>query len=229
MAREQLKSLAKKVPEQFISDNGRGWPAMDHTVVSQMLLAKLGGYNFEITHVLRSGTKKDASVEVVTGVIGRLTVEIDGKVVVVEEGGGVENALNQDGDGERVKHAASDALKRCAMRIGLGLHIWSGDHYFLDKLLEREDGSRGRKWGSGGKDHEGASEGSSGAPGPSEVPPPEDVADPKDRMKLAQLIGKAGRDVEKFEEKVGRIDLVSQETCDHWIGVLEDQLKGSSV
>jgi hypothetical protein len=23
------------------------------------------------------------------------------------------------------------------MRLGLGLHLWCGDHYFLDKVLER--------------------------------------------------------------------------------------------
>jgi hypothetical protein len=46
----------------------------------------------------------------------------------------------KDGDGERLKHAASDALKRCAMRLGLGLHIWAQGSYFLDKALEKRNG-----------------------------------------------------------------------------------------
>jgi hypothetical protein len=33
--------------------------------------------------------------------------------------------------------AASDGLKRCAMRLGLGLHLWAGGNYFLDKWLTR--------------------------------------------------------------------------------------------
>jgi hypothetical protein len=35
-----------------------------------------------------------------------------------------------------MKDAASDALKRCAMRMGLGLHLWSQDKYILHTTLE---------------------------------------------------------------------------------------------
>jgi hypothetical protein len=34
--------------------------------------------------------------------------------------------------------ATSDAYKRCAMRLGLGLHLWSKDGYYLSEGLERE-------------------------------------------------------------------------------------------
>jgi len=46
----------------------------------------------------------------------------------------------KDGDGERLKHATSDALKRCAMRVGLGLSIWAQQSYFLDRALDKRDG-----------------------------------------------------------------------------------------
>jgi len=35
-----------------------------------------------------------------------------------------------------MKDAASDALKRCAMRAGLGLHLWSQKKYILHNTLE---------------------------------------------------------------------------------------------
>ena len=40
-------------------------------------------------------------------------------------------------NGSNLKNAASDALKRCAMRLGVGLHLWSQDNYYLDRALEK--------------------------------------------------------------------------------------------
>lgn len=135
--RRQLRSLAKRVPEKYVGGNGRGFDAMDHSVVTQMLLLKIGPYSFEHVETLRSPTKKSPESHVVTGVIMRLSGTIDGEPFSITEAGGVENAGNQDGDGERMKHAMSDALKRCAMRVGLGLHIWAQDLYFMDELLKQ--------------------------------------------------------------------------------------------
>jgi hypothetical protein len=42
-----------------------------------------------------------------------------------------------DNNGSNLKNASSDALKRCAMRLGVGLHLWSQDNYYLDKALEK--------------------------------------------------------------------------------------------
>jgi len=36
-----------------------------------------------------------------------------------------------------LKNASSDALKRCAMRVGVGLHLWSQENYYLDKALKK--------------------------------------------------------------------------------------------
>lgn len=137
---EQLRDLATPVPDQFIGDNGRNLDAMDHSVATQLLLAKLGAFSFEIVKEYYGGGKgQNAKDTDLTGVLGRLTVEIDGREVTVQEPGGVQNVGNIDGNGERAKHAASDSLKRCAMRLGLGLHIWAQDKYFLDKLLDKRE------------------------------------------------------------------------------------------
>lgn len=147
MTETQLQLLARKIPPHFIGDNGRGFDAMDHTVVTQLLLRYLGPYSFEVTEVIYDQPKKGGE-RIVTGVIGKLTVEIDGKKVTISEPGGVENAFNNiDGGGERAKHAASDAIKRCAMRLGMGLHLWAQDKdgnslYFLDKKLKEDAEAR---------------------------------------------------------------------------------------
>lgn len=139
----QLAKLSKRMPKAYIGKNDKGMDAADHTVITQLLHVAVPGWSFEITQVLRSevaeksaksGTKYPGGM-FVTGCIGRLTCSIDGTTVVIEEAGGVELAGMKDGDGERLKHAASDALKRCAMRIGLGLEIWAGDAYFMDKAF----------------------------------------------------------------------------------------------
>ena len=72
------------------------------------------------------------------GGIWRLTCSIDNRQVRVEEVGDVGDVHNWPHDGARLKDAASDALKRCAMRLGLGLHLWAQEHYFLDQQLKAQ-------------------------------------------------------------------------------------------
>lgn len=142
----QMAELAKPFPKKFMGKDDRGNDAVDHTVVTQRLLQVVGPYDLEVKEVLRSqvqgmttrGGKEHPGGLFVTGVIVRLTVEIDGRKVSVEETGGCENAAMKDGDGERMKHAISDAIKRCAMRLGLGLHMWAQENFFLYEVLQRD-------------------------------------------------------------------------------------------
>ena len=70
-----------------------------------------------------------------------MTLEIDGQIVTVEEAGECEQPFNWRTDGARMKDAVSDAVKRCAMAFGVGLHLWAQfegkSEYFLDKQLEK--------------------------------------------------------------------------------------------
>jgi hypothetical protein len=144
----QLRKLAEPIPARYVGANDKGMDAADHTVITQLLHLHAPGWSFEITEVLRSQVPEKTTKNnvypgglFVTGCVGRLTCELDGRVVAIEEAGGVELAGMKDGDGERLKHATSDALKRCAMRLGLGLHIWAQGSYFLDRSLDRRQGS----------------------------------------------------------------------------------------
>ncbi len=142
----QLRQLAAPLPPQFVGKSDRGMDAADHTVITQRLLQVVGPYSFELVEVLRSDaptiTTRNGNEHpgglYVTGVIARLRCHIDGREVSVEEAGGCEQAALKDGDGERMKHAMSDAFKRCAMRLGLGLHIWAQGMYFLDRQLDKD-------------------------------------------------------------------------------------------
>lgn len=152
----QLTEMAKPFPKDFLGKDDRGNDAVDHTVVTQRILQILGPYDLEVKEVLRSDVpamtvnrnkpneRVLAGGHYVTGAVVRLTVTIDGKQVSIDEVGGCENAAMKDGDGERMKHAISDAIKRCAMRLGLGLHMWAQDHYFLHDVLTRDSSPKAK-------------------------------------------------------------------------------------
>lgn len=140
----QLKELSKVFPEKFIHKNPTGFgDYIQHSVIRQRLLSVLGGYSQEVKHIIREKLtdKQGVEKEVITGVILALTVEIDGELVTIEEAGDVEQPFNWKTDGARMKDAISDAVKRCAMALGVGLHLWSQfdgqSEYFLDKQLEK--------------------------------------------------------------------------------------------
>jgi hypothetical protein len=67
-----------------------------------------------------------------------MTVTVDGTRVSVVEAGECDNPQNKKTNGDRLKNAASDAFKRCAMRLGCGLHLWSDD-FFLYGVLQKRD------------------------------------------------------------------------------------------
>ena len=140
----QLYELSRVFPDKFIHKNPTGFgDYIQHSVIRQRLLSVVGAYSQEVKHIIREKLtdKQGKEIEVVTGVILALTVEIDGELVTIEEAGDVEQPFNWRTDGARLKDAVSDAVKRCAMAMGVGLHLWSQfegkSEYFLDKQLEK--------------------------------------------------------------------------------------------
>lgn len=151
----QLHDLSKPFPSKFIHGNPSGGGSyVKHHVVDQRLLQVVGPFDWEKVEIIRgfvpgkapnpNGTSARAKAgtpdlaDAVVGVIWRLTVEIDGRRIVIEEAGDCEEPNNWPHDGARLKDALSDALKRCAMRFGCGLHLWSQDEYFLFSRLGEE-------------------------------------------------------------------------------------------
>ena len=132
---EQLYELSKRFPEKFIHDNPSGFgDYIQHSVIRQRLLSVLGAYSTDIVEIIYDR-------EIITGVILQLSCVVDGQEVSVVEAGDVEKPDNWKTNGARMKDAMSDAIKRCAMSLGVGLHLWSQingqDEYFLDKQIEK--------------------------------------------------------------------------------------------
>lgn len=162
-ARQDLLELSRPFPTDFV-ERKDGQDYVAHHVVTQRLLSIVGPFDFELVEVIRgdvAAVAPDPSSRsrrgkagtpalqgIVVGGIWRMTTTVDGRRVRVEEVGDVGDVHNWTHDGARLKDAASDALKRCSMRLGLGLHLWAQEHYFLDtqlrsKMVERDEATDG--------------------------------------------------------------------------------------
>lgn len=160
----QLSELATPFPARYIKTNpSGGGDYVKHHIVNQRLLMAVGPYEFERVEILRghvdaippnpngnSRKAKEGSAALdgaIVGVVCRLTCSIDDRRMMIEECGDCESPHNWPHDGARLKDAMSDAFKRCCMRMGLGLHLWSQEDYFLDhKLKERERPAVSAEW-----------------------------------------------------------------------------------
>lgn len=153
-----LAKLVHPFPERMVNRNPSGGGTyVTHSVVEQRLLDVLGtAPKTELVELLRghvpgkapnpqgtSARAKAGTPELngaVVGVVLRMTAVVDGQTVVVEEVGDCEEPHNWPHDGARAKDAFSDAYKRCAMRLGVGLHLWAQEHFYLaDKLAKRRE------------------------------------------------------------------------------------------
>lgn len=160
LPKTDLAKLATRIRDDLIEHN-QGEDYAAHHIVTQLLLYAVGPFSFERVEVLRGDVlsrnrdrdKPSFSDEhstailrnVIVGATYRLTCVVDGRREVIEQTGDVEHPANWQHDGARLKDAESDALKRCAMRFGLGLHLWAQEHYRLDAwLAAKEQQGQGR-------------------------------------------------------------------------------------
>lgn len=141
-----LQRLSIPFPDRMVSQK-QGASYVNHAIVNQRLLGTLGAFDMRIVQVVRgdydhreAGSRRGdnawpARQEAIVGVVLGCTFHIDGRDVYVEEVGTPEGYYMADHDGDRLKKAVSDALKRCAMRVGVALDLWSKGAYFLPKML----------------------------------------------------------------------------------------------
>ena len=127
----QLEELARKFPDRLVKQKPGKFAAayVEHSVIVQRLLEVVGPFTFRVDELIRDA---DGTV---SGCLASLSVTVDGREVVIREVGDVEHPTTNAG--QNAKSASSDSLKRCAMRLGLGLSLWSQDNYYLDKALEK--------------------------------------------------------------------------------------------
>lgn len=151
-----LTKLLHPFPSSMVERNPSGGGTyVSHPVVEQRILDVLGSVTTELVELVRGhvpgkapnpkGTSARAKAgtpdlpNAVVGVVLRMRAVVDGREVVAEEVGDCEEPHNWPHDGARAKDAFSDAYKRCAMRLGVGLHLWAQEHFYLgDKLLKQD-------------------------------------------------------------------------------------------
>lgn len=130
MNKETIKKLTKDFPKDVVKQapKGKFGSYVPHHLYTQRLVDVVGGqYNFFIKEVIRD---KDNAV---VGAICRL--EIEGLGVVEEIGDVDTHAISRNiTESEVLKLAVSDGIKRCCMRFGIGLELWTGgvteeEHY----------------------------------------------------------------------------------------------------
>jgi hypothetical protein len=133
---EQLYQLARRFPPSMIESKPGKYAAsfVSHGNVTARLLEVLGPFDWSIAKIITNAEG------IAVGCIGRLEVVVDGRPVVIEEVGDCEPV--SPNSASNLMTASSTAIKRAAMRLGLGLHLWAGDdRYYLDRSLERRRAS----------------------------------------------------------------------------------------
>jgi len=143
--RQQTK-LLKTFPAAAVKSNPTGYGSyVAHTLVEQRLIDVFGvPPRTKVVHVIRGnapGKKADDPPleNVVCGVVLRMEATVDGHEWWAEEAGDCELPSNWTHDGPRLKDAMSDAYKRCAMRLGVALHVWAGEAFYLAEKFAKQD------------------------------------------------------------------------------------------
>ncbi len=131
-----LLNLTRPFKPNLISKAAQGkfGDYVGHDVVTQKLLADIGPFDIAVGEVFTGG---DGKIE---GCLVTCTYRIDERFITITEVGDCEQPSNWKTQGARMKDAVSDGIKRCAMRIGVGLHLRDEQNYFLhDYLKKKED------------------------------------------------------------------------------------------
>lgn len=119
----RMTEMVQRFPDHLIKSKA-GHDYVEHAVVRQRLIHIFGAPpKIEILRELYDGEK-------LTGIVMRLTVP---GFEPVEDTGECDNPQSKT-NGARAKDASSDAIKRCAMALGVGLHLWAQENYYLDTL-----------------------------------------------------------------------------------------------
>ena len=155
-----VTALAQPFPDRYIrqAPAGKYGTYVNHADVTQRLISEVGFFDYEVTKIVYGQApaimgrndsnqvfeKFPAREGAVVAVLARLTItDRNQRLHSITETGTVDNPAMHH-DGESLKNATSDAFKRCAMRLGLGLHLWSVDRgkstYWLAAQLEKDHG-----------------------------------------------------------------------------------------
>jgi len=140
--------LSKPWNKSLVKSLNKGFGSIDyveHTQVTQKLIALIPDLDIEIGRYIHDTVEDVNGIRrrFVTGVEVRMSGTIDGHHIRRQEVGMCDkpffhaDANKVHNNGQRAKEALSDAIKRCAMRLGVGIELYDTDNW-LNKYLTNE-------------------------------------------------------------------------------------------
>ena len=143
LSKAWTKAVIKKLPVSYKKD---GISYVDHTQVTQRLIAiipdvqfKLGNHIYDKYEDLEGRQRK-----ILTGVEYTIEGTIDGHFRSVTEVGMCDKPFDVEGrkpanNGERAKECISDAVKRCGMRLGIGIELYDSSAWLSGYLEPKKE------------------------------------------------------------------------------------------
>jgi hypothetical protein len=135
------KNLVKQKKQSFGDVN-----YVEHTQVTQKLIALIPDIKMELGSLVYDQIEDENgnSRKFLTGVKYTISGTIDGEFRSVTEGGMCDKPFfNEDprkinNNGQRLKECISDGVKRCAMRLGVGIELYDSESW-LSNYLDQDE------------------------------------------------------------------------------------------
>ena len=148
MSRSTQIQISKPWNKTFVKKINKGFGDIDyveHTQVTQKLIALIPDLDITTGDIIYDKIEdvNGVSRKFVTGLRVILTGTVDGKRIRREDYGMCDKPFFHSdpnkvyNNGQRAKECVSDAIKRCAMRFGIGLELYDTDAWLSD-YLEKE-------------------------------------------------------------------------------------------
>jgi len=127
--------LSKAWNKSFVKQLKMSYGSIDyveHTQVTQKLIALIPDVQMKLESHIYDKVEDENGVrrKFLTGVVYTISGTIDGEFRTVTEAGMCDKPFFAEGNrkvsnnGERLKECISDAIKRCAMRLGVGIELY---------------------------------------------------------------------------------------------------------
>jgi len=148
MQRLQQIILSKPWNKKLVKKLNKGFGDIDyveHTQVTQKLIAVSPDWNFNIEKYIEDTVEDMNGIQrtFIAGAQVSITMKVDNEYLTRSEVGMCDKPFFHSdpnkvyNNGQRAKECVSDAIKRCAMRFGVGLELYDTDAWLSD-YLEKE-------------------------------------------------------------------------------------------
>ena len=147
MQRLQQIILSKPWNKKLVKKINKGFGEIDyveHTQVTQKLIAVSPDWNFEVGDFIYDTVEDMNGIQRTfnTGVKVTINMKIDGEYLTRDEMGMCDKPFFHSdpnkvhNNGQRAKECVSDAIKRCAMRFGVGIELYDTDAWISEWLYK---------------------------------------------------------------------------------------------